>query len=182
MQVWTYLRTGRTSDAVVETVETVRADGYYYEVMEHLRGGDLTTLGRALSLEELGPARVAAIVEQLVHALDELHANGIVHRDLKPANILVREMNPIKVAIVDFGISSPDGRQAPDRNGTPPFNPPEFEVDRLVTPANDMWALGLSLIEFFSGTTLFGGLDTAARRTRVGDGADQRGRSAGIHA
>lgn len=170
-ELWAHLRSGRTSRAVVETLETGRADGRCYEIMEYLTGDDLMTLRRRGTLEELGTDQLEAIIGQLVEALDELHAAGFVHRDLKPSNILVRKLSPIEVAIVDFGISSRAGEAVDDRNGTAPYTPPRFLAAGSVEPANDMWALGVSLIEFFMGAWLFDGLnDQVALRSRIVDG------------
>ena len=174
-QVWQYLRSGRRSDAVVRTVETDRADGRCYELMEHLRGDDLTELRSKIEPDQQ-VADATAILGQLVDALDDMHANGIVHRDLTPANVVVRKLQPVEVAIVDFGISSRIDDAVPDRNGTPPYTSPQFLAAGTVKAANDFWALGILMIEFLTRRPLYEGLDDpVAIKSRVGSCPRQRG-------
>jgi serine/threonine protein kinase len=161
-RIWDYLRSGRRSRSVVDTFETGTADGRCYEIMEHLAGGDLMALRERRNLDELGADGVKEIVRQLAEALDDMHANNIVHRDIKPTNILIRSIDRLELAVVDLGISSvvgPEGDLADERNGTPPYVPPEFIVAQRFSRASDWWALGVSLIEFITNRSLFEGLD-----------------------
>lgn len=171
-RIETYLKTGRNTRSVVEVFETaVAEDGRYYELMEYLAGDSLEELGRKRTLDELGTKMVASIIKQLVDALDELHANGIVHRDVKPNNIVLRSLDPLEVAIIDLGISSviddPDGQKVDDGSGTPPYTPPEFLGAGWVSPGNDWWALGISLIEFFTRRRFLEGLDVDELKKRI---------------
>jgi len=47
------------------------------------------------------------ILLQVIAGLKELHALGFVHRDLKPDNIVLDNVRPIKVALIDFDRSLP---------------------------------------------------------------------------
>src|ERR1700722_11023827 len=149
------------SDHVVEIV-TAGVDeesGAPFLVMELLRGEELgdavTRLGHLL----LGD--VAAILAKIGHALERAHANGIVHRDLKLENIFLatskrRDAN-FTAKILDFGIAKlvADSRQQDAGTqplGTPLFMPPE-QTDRRgrISPATDVWALGLIAFRLLTG-------------------------------
>ncbi len=143
------------SDHVVEVVAAGVDDelGAPYLVMELLKGEELGDL-----LARLGPlplCDVAEVLAQVGHALARAHARGIVHRDLKPENLFVasgrRREAPFTVKILDFGIAKlvedQQGR-ATQPLGTPLFMAPEqAERSGRLSPATDVWALGL--IAFF---------------------------------
>jgi formylglycine-generating enzyme required for sulfatase activity len=76
---------------------------------------------------------------------------GIVHRDIKPENLFIaesrREGVPFTVKILDFGIAKLVAERTADGTqpvGTPLFMAPE-QTDRrgVITPATDVWPLGL---------------------------------------
>ncbi|MFE2481554.1 protein kinase, partial [Streptomyces sp. NPDC059389] len=85
----------------------------------------------------------------LAEALDAIHRAGVIHRDLKPANIIVAEDGP---RVIDFGIARAlDGTsltQTGMQVGTPGFLAPEqLTGSRALTPAVDMFALGVVLTQ-----------------------------------
>jgi protein-disulfide isomerase len=115
--------------------------------MERLEGEDLEcTLARRgrLELEEAWP-----ILAQICHALGAAHSVGIVHRDLKPENVFLarshREGAPVTVKLLDFGIAKLVAEAGQNRTapvGTPLWMAPE-QTGGTVSPATDVWALGL---------------------------------------
>lgn len=147
------------SDHVVEVVAAGVDEelGAPYLVMELLKGeelGDLLTrLGR------LPLCDVAEVLAQAGHALSRAHARGIVHRDLKPENLFVatgrRREAPFTVKILDFGIAKLVDEQpgrATQPLGTPLFMAPEqAERSGKVSPATDVWALGLIAFYMLTG-------------------------------
>ncbi len=169
-RVWTYLLTARTTPSVVEVFEADVVDGRRYEVMEFLAGDDLWTLRGTQALTELGAGAVDTIIGQIVDALEELHANGIVHRDIKPTNIRLRSLDPPQAVVLDLGISSAVGRgeRLDDNSGTTRYAAPEFLIANWVAPSNDWWALGISLIEFFTGNEVMAEVDDTQIRLRIG--------------
>jgi serine/threonine-protein kinase len=82
--------------------------------------------------------------------LDKTHAAGIVHRDLKPENLFLthREDGTPRVKILDFGISkvvteAGTGANATRGLGTPLYMAPEQVLAKSISPATDLYALGL---------------------------------------
>jgi len=99
-----------------------------------------------------------------------------VHRDVSPANILLvdygSEFSRPRARLTDFGLAV-DGEtfQPPDDgfvDGTVPYLSPEQVLAERLTPASDVFSLGLVLIECFSGQRLFPGSDAVAAMSRVG--------------
>ncbi|MGP3683666.1 protein kinase domain-containing protein [Streptomyces sp. IBSNAI002] len=103
----------------------------------------------------------------LAEALEAIHRAGVIHRDLKPANIIVAEDGP---RVIDFGIARAlDGTaltQTGLQIGTPGFLAPEQLTSGTVTPAVDMFALGVVLAQAAGGSP-FGDGPSAARHYKV---------------
>ena len=117
--------------------------------MELLEGRDLASL-----VDEEGPlppVDALRIFRQLCHAIGAAHHAGIVHRDLKPENVFLADsrhaFERFTVKVLDFGlakvIAEAKGKQT-DALGTPLWMAPEqAELGGEITPATDVWALGL---------------------------------------
>ncbi|MFE5677600.1 protein kinase [Streptomyces erythrochromogenes] len=104
----------------------------------------------------------------LAEALEAIHRAGVIHRDLKPANIIVAEDGP---RVIDFGIARAlDGTSLTQTGlqvGTPGFLAPEqLTGGGAVTPAVDMFALGVVLTQAAGGAP-FGDGPSAARHYKV---------------
>jgi eukaryotic-like serine/threonine-protein kinase len=127
-------------------------------VMELLRGEELArTLKR---LGRMAPGDVVNCLFQTSLALDRTHKASIVHRDLKPENIFFceRDDGPPQIKVLDFGIakfasSAKGASQATNSVGTPLYMAPEqFLPGGEVTPAADIYALGLLAYTLLVGT------------------------------
>ncbi|HVU00488.1 MAG TPA: serine/threonine-protein kinase [Polyangiaceae bacterium] len=147
------------SEHVVEVVGAGidKETGVPWLAMELLRGEDLEAFARRLG--PLGPAQVLEIFRQLCHGLGAAHASGLVHRDLKPENVFLATARrvgvPFTVKILDFGIAKvthDTNPHATDAVGTPTWMAPEqTEAGRPITPAADVWALGLIAFRLLAG-------------------------------
>ncbi|HEU4613455.1 MAG TPA: protein kinase [Kofleriaceae bacterium] len=134
------------------------ASGSLYLVMERVAGETLAArLKRIGRLDEPTLRRLAAA---LADGMQAAHARGIVHRDLKPGNVMLRADAGDAPVIVDFGIAKSLGASSAvhteRRIGTVAYMAPEQLTDGLVTPAADIWALGVILYEAATGQLPFG--------------------------
>ncbi|MEV0111999.1 serine/threonine-protein kinase [Streptomyces sp. NPDC050844] len=87
---------------------------------------------------------VLQLMAGIAEALQTIHAAGVIHRDLKPSNVLLAADGP---RVIDFGIARAADTTALTgtdvRLGTPAFMAPEQAMGGDVTPALDVFALGL---------------------------------------
>jgi eukaryotic-like serine/threonine-protein kinase len=119
--------------------------------------------GRSLADEvqrrgHLPPDEVVAVGIQVCAGLAAAHAEGIVHRDVKPANILLDGDGRVK--IVDFGIARSLAATTQHTElgtvlGTAAYLAREQAQGGPVTPAVDVYALGVVLYELLAGRTPF---------------------------
>ena len=131
------------------------ADRTAYLVMEYVRGEPLSAV---LAREgRLPPDRALDIVGQTALALQAAHDEGIVHRDVKPGNILIRPDGVVKVT--DFGIARAMDAAPVTRTGlvvgTAAYLSPEQAGGKPVTPASDIYSLGVVAYECLTGRRPF---------------------------
>lgn len=156
------------TNAVTVTDYGQTQDGYVYIVMELLEG---RTLRDILAKEApLDAARSVSLMLQVSAAVAAAHDAGIIHRDLKPANIFIvqRAEVPSLVKVLDFGIAKLAAESLEDDEikaltqvgamiGTPRYMSPEQCDGAELTPAADVYSLGVILYEMLSGTVPFSG-------------------------
>jgi len=133
-----------------------------FMVMELLSG---PSLREEIELESpMPPARVAAILGPVAAALQLAHDRGITHRDLKPANIVVHryESGERVYKVIDFGLAAMKAASDETRLtdpaffvGTVAYAAPEQMRGEDVTPATDVYALGMIAYEMLTGTRPF---------------------------
>ena len=131
--------------------------------MELLEGETLAArLQRAGRLDE-DVAR--GIVLQIASALGAAHAEGVVHRDLKSSNVMLVPVQGggERAVVTDFGIAHAVGGLSDATVtlegpiGTPAYMAPEQVTGGSVTPATDLYCLGVLMYELTTGTLPFTG-------------------------
>jgi serine/threonine-protein kinase len=135
----------------------VAEDGRPYFVLEHVDGLPIDV---HCNTHRLGIERRLRLFVTVCAAVQYAHQNLVVHRDLKPSNILVTEDGAPK--LLDFGIAkllddpTLGGASAATQIGfralTPDYASPEQFRGLTVTPASDVYQLGLLLFELLVGT------------------------------
>jgi eukaryotic-like serine/threonine-protein kinase len=106
------------------------------------------------------PPRVAALLEQLVAALTEIHAARITHRDLKPSNVLCCGFGASEVVKVsDFGIARPSGVLSTFGEialGSPGYVAPEqIHLRDEIGPTTDVFSLAAIVFFMLTGERYF---------------------------
>ncbi|MFO0547032.1 MAG: serine/threonine-protein kinase [Polyangiaceae bacterium] len=148
------------SDHVVSVIAAGITDGgagVPWIAMELLNGQDLAAVLAHTSVLDREDVRL--IAAQLFHAIGAAHSVGIVHRDLKPENIFLARTRRVgaafEVKVLDFGIAKlvADGNKSTTQAmGTPLWLAPEqATAGAEITPAADVWALGLILYRLLVG-------------------------------
>ncbi len=154
-----FIREARTVSAlnhanIVTVYEVLRSGENLAIVMELVEGTPL----RALSVAPLQLQQVVSIGLQISLALAAAHRQGVVHRDIKPENAILRSDGIVKV--LDFGLAtSLSVRRDSDPSisashlfaGTWRYMSPEQSRGEPVTPATDIFSLGLVLVELATG-------------------------------
>src|SRR5690606_14737971 len=107
----------------------------------------------------IAPQPAMELIAQAALALQAVHDQGIVHRDVKPGNLLVQRDGTL--VITDFGIARADsGARLTDAGmvlGTAAYCAPEQAEGAPVTPAVDLYALGVVAYECLAGRRPFDG-------------------------
>lgn len=130
-------------------------------VMELLVGRDLKA---AMAGRHLSDAEAMRVMREAARGVAAGHRVGILHRDVKPANIFLFGENRVEqVKILDFGIakalelaSEEDLTLAGELPHSPAWSSPEQRrPGDALTPASDVYQLGLVAYELFTGERAF---------------------------
>jgi len=142
----------------------------FFLTMEFLQGETLRDrLGRQ---GRMAVTEALPIVCQVARALAASHTAGVIHRDLKPSNVILcaaaMPNDAPRAVVTDFGVAraSEDSGWQDDLSsytltgqgqtvGTTSYMAPEQIEGGNVSPATDIYALGLMMYEMFAGRKPF---------------------------
>ncbi len=145
----------------------VTPDGLYYMVMEYIAGTPLDQYLRPPRTPMPLPEALS-LFTQIANAVQYAHQHGIIHRDIKPGNILRSQTGDLYLS--DFGLAQIMGTQRLTQtgmtSGTPAYMAPEQVLGQPVTPASDIYALGVLLYEMLTGARPYEGETGAAIMVR----------------
>jgi serine/threonine protein kinase len=128
-------------------------------VLETLRGATLSAL---VEHEPLGLADAAELGCQLASVLGYLHRHDWLHLDLKPDNVVVDHG---KAVLIDLSLAGRPGTGRPGA-GTRGYLAPEQATGRGLSPATDVWGLGMTLVDALARTAPYGDEATWESRRR----------------
>jgi serine/threonine-protein kinase len=145
---------------IVHVYDFGEHNGLTYMVQELLPGPTLEQrLSEAVAQGvPLSRDDILSMTAQLASALDAAHAAGIIHRDVKPGNALWNTYGAL--VLTDFGIAkntltAANYTQVGLVMGTPTYLSPEQAQGLPLTPASDIYALGVVLYELIAGKAPF---------------------------
>ena len=144
-------------DHILKVIDLLSVNERDAIIMEYIEGIDLAD---AIKSEQLPPFRaVMEIGAMVAGTLDRAHAAqhphsgedlGVVHRDVKPANVMITASGNLK--LLDFGIAQARFAARESQTGqmvlgTLNYMAPDYIISGEVTPAIDVYGLGLTLYE-----------------------------------
>jgi serine/threonine protein kinase len=150
--------------------------GFSFLLERYVDGPSLKEILRRKHGEPISTDEALIYLKALSAALGYAHANGIVHCDIKPGNVMVDKGG--NIYLTDFGITRHAESSATTLAtlGTAAYMAPEQIRGKPVTPATDVYALGVMLFEMLTGGRPYKGDEkgtekagtTAGERMRYG--------------
>ena len=135
-----------------------------YFTMEYVPGCSLAhTLGTPAGEYLQSDDAFVYLLRQICEGLKAIHGTGVIHRDIKPGNILILKDRRIK--ITDFGVARPEISRMTCNSeilGSVHYLAPEIWLDDPISPAVDLYSLGVMLYELVAQRMPFDGRSPAA--------------------
>lgn len=130
-----------------------------YFVLEFCPNGDFFSLIR--SYENTMPLPlIQHYAAEMVYILENMHRRGVAHRDFKPENLLLDPECHLR--LTDFGTAKDyevKGNSDPSKRttfvGTAQYVSPEVLGDEEAGGPVDLWALGCTIYQMFTGKSPF---------------------------
>jgi TolB-like protein len=142
----------RLDDANICTIFGVEdtPDGEMFIAMAYYAG---ETLAQRLARGPVLLPEALDIALRIARGLAAAHRAGITHRDLTPRNVMLTARHEVK--ILDFGLAEAAGHDTDVGAGTPAYMSPEQARGEPVGAASDVWSLGVTMYELFTGKKPF---------------------------
>ena len=153
--------------SIVEIVEIADSHSQIFQFMRFAEHGDLLHRLWKAPFEQSIAFRV---IDQILSAVEYLHANGIVHRDIKLENFLIDANDNVKIA--DFGLSAKLKYRDERKHtvcGTPNYISPELltNAKKGISFEADIWAVGVSTYAMLTGKLPFQAKETQDTYERI---------------
>jgi len=156
--------------AVARVVELGMGGGVPFVASELVEG---RPLARVLAAKRfLAPAAALRVARHLAAGLGAIHEAGLAHGDVRPETLMLESRGNAR--LIDLGVAPlfPPPGTDPDADralGSPRYLSPERIQGGAPSPAGDVWAAGVLLVEVFTGRPLYGSLAERADWSEVRD-------------
>jgi CRP-like cAMP-binding protein len=141
-------------DHIVRIIDTEKAYGTHFIVMERMAGTDLQAVidrGTRLPFET-----VARLLAETLEALAHCHDKGLLHRDVKPGNIFLTDDGKAKLLDFNIAVAAQSTEKRDGRvSGTPAFMAPEQCRGEALDGRADLYALGITAYALMVGEAPF---------------------------
>ncbi|MEO6944564.1 MAG: serine/threonine-protein kinase [Lacisediminihabitans sp.] len=156
--------------------ESSPTDARPFLIMELVRG---LTLKETLDQRDLSAREIGEVGYEIAEVLEYVHSRGVIHRDITPSNIMLVDYGTTasrpRARLTDFGIAL-DASSAATEDGritaTIAFASPEQVCNAKLTPASDVYSLGLVLLHSFTHEPAFPGTLVHSAVMRVSHDVD----------
>lgn len=152
---------------IVKVIGGFEHEGCFFQAMELVQGHDLKKVLVALAKrnDRFEVPMALRIVRDVARGLSYAHQKRtddgtwlqLVHRDVSPQNVMIEASGGVKV--VDFGVAKAAARLTKTKTGVVkgkiPYMAPEQALAKEVSPATDIFALGVILWELLAMRRLF---------------------------
>ena len=159
------LLVGMQHGNVVSVLDLARDGDDVFLVMEFVDGPSLRGLLKARGARGLSLGAATYIVQSAAAGLQFAHARpggAVIHADISPSNLLLTTSGEVRVA--DFGIARREGLGEGIVEGKWAYMAPEQVRGDALTPAADVFALGIVLYELVCGQHPLGRRITSGER------------------
>ncbi len=171
---------------IVPIYDYGEAAGVLFFAMERVDGMSLDkhiAAARRVDKVPLEPLDAARRFAGVADALGLAHRRRLLHRDVKPGNILVAQDGTL--ALTDFGLAKALDHASMRLTskgggflGTLHYSSPEQALGRELTPASDLYSLGVTIYEALTGELPLAGKTTEALLQSILHGTPRRLRDA----
>ena len=150
-------------NGIIKAYNMEKLDNSLVIIMEDING---ESIARVLKSVNTGLAEKLLLAIQMTNSVIQLHKNSTIHKDINPNNFIWNyKTNQVK--IIDFGISAEVAREASQctnlnlLEGTLDYISPEQtgRINRSIDFRSDLYSLGITLYELFTGQLPFYGED-----------------------
>jgi serine/threonine protein kinase len=142
---------------VVQVHDVTEAEGYYLLSMEYIAGGSLKEM--LVEKTRIDIKDGIAIILCISRALEFAEKKKVIHCDIKPDNIMLN--NPEEAKLADLGIAKKTRGKKVTQDGkvfgSPNYIAPEQAKGESIDNRVDIYSLGITAYEMFSGKVPFTG-------------------------
>lgn len=134
---------------VVRVIKLAKLEAVPYAVMEYVDG---TNLRQVMARRDAILNEPLPLMEQMIAGLSHIHQKGYMHLDFKPENIMISHRGEVKILDFDLAqkiLKHPVAQS--ELKGTPAYLSPEQILRQPVDERADIFALGVTLHELFTG-------------------------------